>query len=142
MAKYFLAKTDPDTYSISDFQKEKETFWDGVRNYTAIIAIKSWQIGDYVFIYHSQGENAIVGLSKVMTKPVPDPNDAKQISWYAKLKLIEVYPKDKWVTLKEIKGSGLFQDFQLVKNSRLSTMPCPENFVNWLAAKGLNVGDE
>lgn len=141
MAKYFLAKTDPQTYSIEDFIEEKETFWDGIRNYTAINAIKSWEIGDYVFIYHSQGENCIVGLAEVISEPEPDLNDIKKISWYARLKLVKVYGKDQKITLKQIKETHLFEDFQLVKNSRLSTMPCPEKFVNWLASKGLFVGE-
>ena len=29
--QYFLAKTDPETYSIEQFEREHETVWDGVR---------------------------------------------------------------------------------------------------------------
>ena len=29
---YFLAKTDPETYSIDQFEKDKKTVWDGVKN--------------------------------------------------------------------------------------------------------------
>jgi hypothetical protein len=35
-------------------------------------------------------------------------------------------------TLKDVKDSGLFASFDLVRNSRLSTMPCPADFVDWL----------
>jgi hypothetical protein len=34
--------------------------------------------------------------------------------------------------LRTIKECGLFAEFDLVRNSRLSTMPCPPDFVEWL----------
>ncbi|HEY6390677.1 MAG TPA: EVE domain-containing protein, partial [Bryobacteraceae bacterium] len=36
------------------------------------------------------------------------------------------------VTLAEIKQSGLFGDWALVRQSRLSTMAAPEKFVEWM----------
>jgi hypothetical protein len=29
---YFLAKTDPETYSIDNLERDRKTVWDGVRN--------------------------------------------------------------------------------------------------------------
>ncbi len=49
---YFLAKTDPETYSIDDFEREKRTAWDGVTNAQAVRAIRDMRPGDRVFIYH------------------------------------------------------------------------------------------
>ncbi len=131
---YFLAKTDPDTYSIADLQKEKITTWDGVHSYAAIAAIKQWQVGDQVLIYHSQGEARIVGLAEVLTLPHENKNDPRP-SWVADLKFLKEFPENKKISLKEIKESGLFADFALVRQSRLSTMKCPENFISWLAKK-------
>ena len=37
---YFLAKTDPDTYSLDDLERDGTTEWDGVRNPAAVNAIK------------------------------------------------------------------------------------------------------
>jgi predicted RNA-binding protein with PUA-like domain len=139
MPNYFLAKTDPDTYSIYDFEKEGVTNWDGVRNYTAIAAIKSWKVGDKVFIYHSQGENCIIGISEVVTEPVKDLQDERGISWYAKLQHIQTYTPENRVTLKQVKESGLFADFALVRQGRLSTMACPPDFVDWLESNGVDV---
>ena len=78
---YFLAKTDPESYSIDDLERDGTTEWDGVRNPTAINAIKQMRPGDKVFIYHSQGETAIVGLAEVVSEPRADANDAT--SWVA-----------------------------------------------------------
>lgn len=41
--KYYLAKTDPETYSIDDLEKDKETTWDGVTNPQAVIFLKQMQ---------------------------------------------------------------------------------------------------
>jgi predicted RNA-binding protein with PUA-like domain len=139
MPKYFLAKTDPETFSIDDFAKEKMTTWDGVHNYQAIAFIKQWQIGDLVYIYHSMGKAHIVGLAKVVTEPVKDLNDKRNISWVADLELIEVYPPEKQIGLKQIKASGLFDDWFLVKQSRLSVMNVPTEFVDWFEVNSSNI---
>jgi hypothetical protein len=39
------------------------------------------------------------------------------------------------VTLSEIKGTGLFGDWALVRQSRLSTMAAPGHFVDWMKSK-------
>ena len=52
---YFLAKTDPETYSIDNLEREKRTAWDGVTNAQAVRAIREMRPGDLVFIYHSGG---------------------------------------------------------------------------------------
>jgi predicted RNA-binding protein with PUA-like domain len=135
MQRYFLAKSDPETYSLEDFKNEGETNWDGVHNYAALLVIKSWQPGDLVLIYHSQGENAIVGISEVISDPVKDDKDPRGISWYARLRFIREFDVDKKVTLREIKATGLFLDFGLVRQSRLSTMACPVEFIEWLKLK-------
>ncbi len=136
--QYYLAKTDPDTYSIDDFEKDGVTIWDGVHNYAALLAIKAWHIGDRVLIYHSQGETTIAGISEVIGEPYKDPHDARGISWVAKLKFIKKFSPDSRVTLKDIKTSGLFADFALVKQGRLSTMSCPKTFIDWLHKHGVN----
>ncbi|HEX6895928.1 MAG TPA: EVE domain-containing protein, partial [Bryobacteraceae bacterium] len=62
--KYFLAKTDPETYPIDQLEKEKKTVWDGVNNPQAVRAIRDMRPGDKVFIYHSGGQSAVVGLAR------------------------------------------------------------------------------
>ena len=126
--QYYLAKTDPQTYSFEDLARDKSTVWDGVKNAQALQAIRAMRPGDRVFIYHSQGESAIVALAKVKSAPRPDPVSEK--SWVVELQFVcKIGPP---VTLSEIKGSGLFNDWLLVRNSRLSTMSAPESFVDWM----------
>jgi predicted RNA-binding protein with PUA-like domain len=129
--KYFLAKTDPETYSIDKLEKEKRTVWDGVNNPQAVRAIREMRPGDKVFIYHSGGHSAVVGLAKVVLEGRPDPKNPK--SAVADFEFIgRIEPP---VTLAEIKQSQLFDDWALVRQGRLSTMPAPEEFVEWMRTK-------
>jgi predicted RNA-binding protein with PUA-like domain len=137
--RYYLAKTEPSTYSIDDLITEDIAWWDGVHNYAALLVIKSWEIGDKVLIYHSVTQTAIVGLAEVVSLPIKDEEDPRGISWKAKLKFIRKFPPENLVTLKQVKDSGLFTDFALVRQSRLSTMLCPDTFITWLQKKGLDV---
>jgi predicted RNA-binding protein with PUA-like domain len=129
---YFLAKTDPETYSIDDLETDGTTEWDGVRNPAAVGYIKTMKPGDEVIIYHSQADKAVVGLAKVVSEPRPDPNDDR--SWVADFQFLEHAKKR--VTLKEIKESHKFDDWALVRMGRLSTMPAPDTFWDWLKAQG------
>lgn len=128
---YFLAKTDHDTYSIDDLEREHKTTWDGVTNPQAVRAIQEMRPGDKVFIYHSGGASAIVGLAIVQSGPRPDPRNAKS----AVVDLEFLCRIDPPVTLKEIKESKQFEDWALVRQGRLSTMAAPEKFVEWMRAQ-------
>jgi len=128
---YFLAKTDPKTYSIDDLERDKTTVWDGVRSAAALLAIRAMHPEDEVLIYHSQGEAAIVGLARVVSEPRPDPNDPK--SWVVDLTFVRRFSQP--ITLHEIKESHLFDDWALVRQGRLSTMSVPENVLAWLEEK-------
>jgi predicted RNA-binding protein with PUA-like domain len=129
--RYFLAKTDPETYSIDQLEKEKRTAWDGVNNPQAVRAIRDMRPGDKVFIYHSGGNSAVVGLARVASEPRDDPKNPKSaVADFEFLGRI-----DPPVTLAEIKQSKLFDDWALVRQGRLSTMAAPEEFVAWMRKK-------
>ena len=126
--RYFLAKTDPETYSVEHLEREKQTVWDGVRNPQALRAIRDMKAGDRVFIYHSMGDAAVVGLADVVGDGRADPKDAKlAVADFRFRGMI-----DPPVTLREIKESGEFSEWALVRQSRLSTMAAPPEFVQWI----------
>ncbi|GLV56208.1 ubiquinol-cytochrome c reductase [Dictyobacter sp. S3.2.2.5] len=124
---YFLAKTDPETYSIERFASEKETVWDGVRNAQAVRVIQAMNTGDKVLIYHSKSDAAIVGLARVTSDPRPAVDDAR--SWVVDMAFVRQFQQP--VTLKTIKETHLFDDWSLIRQSRLSTMAVPDMFVAW-----------
>lgn len=136
LMNYFLAKTDPDTYSIEDLAAEKVTVWNGVRNPAAVKALKTMKKGDKVLIYHSQGEAAIRGLATVTKQIGPDPKDSK--SWLVELKFVKAF-KEPYITLQQIKAQKKFVDLALVRQGRLSTMELPKDFIAWLKSKKLAV---
>ena len=125
---YFLAKTDPETYSIDDLEREKRTAWDGVTNAQAVRAIREMRPGDRVFIYHSGGASSVVGMSVVRSLPRDDPKNPKS----AVVDLEFAERLDPPATLADIKQSGKFGDWALVRQGRLSTMAAPEKFVAWM----------
>lgn len=126
--KYFLAKTDPETYNFDQLEREGQTVWDGVRNPQALRAIRDMKTGDRVFIYHSMGAAAIVGVADVVGDGRDDPKNPKLAVADFRF-LCRVEPP---VTLREIKESGEFDDWSLVRQSRLSTMTVPDKFVTWM----------
>lgn len=125
---YFLAKTDPETYSIDDFEREQLTAWDGVSNAQAVRAIREMRPGDLVFIYHSGGVSSVVGMGVVRSQPRDDSKNPKS----AVVDLEFAGRLEPPVTLAEIKQSGKFNDWALVRQGRLSTMAAPEKFVAWM----------
>jgi predicted RNA-binding protein with PUA-like domain len=125
---YFLAKTDPETYSIVDLERDGQTVWDGVTNAQAVRAIREMRPGDRVFIYHSGGLSSIVGLALVKSEPRDDPKNAKS----AVVDLEFLARLEPPVTLAEIKQSRKFAEWALVRQGRLSTMAAPQSFVDWV----------
>jgi len=125
---YFLAKTDPDTYSIDDLEREHKTAWDGVTNPQAVRAIREMQPGDHVFVYHSGGVSGVVGMATVRSAARPDPKNLKS----AVVDLEYSGRLDPPTTLAEIKQSKKFDDWALVRQGRLSTMAAPDKFVEWM----------
>ena len=128
---YFLAKTDPETYSVEDLEREKRTVWDGVTNPQAVKTIREMRPGDRVFVYHSGGGSSVVGLAKVLSEGRPDPKNPKS----AVVDLEFAGCLEPPTTLAEIKQSQKFNDWALVRQGRLSTMPAPETFVAWMRAR-------
>lgn len=128
---YFLAKTEPGTYSIDDLERDKKTTWDGVTNPQAVRAIREMKAGDKVFIYHTGGISSIVGLATVRGEPRPDPKNARS----AVVDLEFAGKIEPPATLAEIKETKKFDDWALVRQGRLSTMAAPAKFVEWMRAR-------
>lgn len=122
MAKqYWLMKSEPDVYSYDDLVAEGEGTWDGVRNHTAAINLKTMQVGDEAFFYHSNIGLEVVAIMTVSREHFIDPTDEK-----ARFVAVKVKPARKIanpVTLKAIKANPKLADMQLVRQSRLSVAP-------------------
>ena len=115
---YWLIKSEPSAYSWEQFLKDKETFWNGVRNYAARNNLKAMKKGDLAFFYHSNEGLCIVGIAKVVKEHSPD-KTAKEGEWYG-VDFAPYKTLKKPVTLAEIKKEPLLKNLELVRLSRLS----------------------
>jgi predicted RNA-binding protein with PUA-like domain len=96
---YWLMKSEPDVYSISDLQRQGFTIWDGVRNYQARNFLKSMNVGDRAFFYHSNtNPPGIVGLMEIVETMVVDPSQFEVDGEYYDPKSTPDAPR--WHTVK------------------------------------------
>jgi len=122
---YWLVKSEPFTYSWDQFVMDKETFWDGVRNYAARIHLKNMKKGDMVLFYHSNEGLEIVGTAKVIKEHYQDPTTGDE-AWVA-VDLKAEKKLKKPLTLSQIKTDKRLSEMALIKISRLSVGPVTEN---------------
>jgi predicted RNA-binding protein with PUA-like domain len=120
---YWLAKSEPSTYSWDQLVKDKQTTWDGVRNYAARLHLRAMKKGDEVLFYHSNEGTAIVGIAKVAKSAYQDPTteddwSAVDLKPFRKLK--------KPVTLAQVKADKRLANMALVRLGRLSVQPVTE----------------
>ena len=115
----WLVKEEPENYDFDRFVADGTTVWSGVRNPVAQKNLRTMKKGDRVFFYHTGKEKAVIGTARVTVEAYPDPRDSKLV-------VVELAPDKKLkrpVTLAEIKASGRFDDWALVRIPRLSVMP-------------------
>jgi predicted RNA-binding protein with PUA-like domain len=73
MSRYWLFKSEPDTYSFEQLRKDRTTPWSGVRNYQARNNMMEMQLGDLGLFYHSScAEPGAVGICRVSKTAFPD----------------------------------------------------------------------
>ncbi len=117
----WLVKTEPEEYSFARLCAEKSGVWDGVTNPAAQKNLRAMQVGEKVFVYHTGGEKAVVGVAKVAGAARIDPKYPN-----GKLVVVDLEPVAalaRPVTLAEIKALPLFADSPLVRQGRLSVVP-------------------
>ena len=122
---YWLVKSEPFKYSWDQFEKDKQTFWDGVRNYAARIHLKAMKKGEEVLFYHSNEGLAIVGIAKVAKEHYPDPTTEDE-AWVA----VDLKPYKKLkkpVTLEQVKADKRLANMALVRLGRLSVQPVTDD---------------
>jgi len=118
---YFLVKSEPFKYSWEQLLKDKQTFWDGVRNYQARNNLMAMKNGDLVLFYHSNEGKEVVGIAKVVKEHYQDPTTPDERWVVVDLAPMETFKKP--VTLEVIKSDPLLQNMGLVRQGRLSVMP-------------------
>ncbi|MCX6170031.1 MAG: EVE domain-containing protein [Ignavibacteriales bacterium] len=149
--KYWLIKSESETFSIDDLAKNKTTYWDGVRNYQARNFIRDeMKAGDKVIFYHSSTEiPAAVGICEVVKEAYPDFTafDPKDVHYDPKSKkdspawfMVDIKFVKKFsnpVSIAEIKANKKLQKMNLIQQgNRLSVMPVTKEEFEEIARMG------
>ena len=115
---YWLIKSEPFKYSWDQFVADKQTFWDGVRNYAARNNLRAMKKGDLALFYHSNEGVEVVGIAKVVRESYQDPT-TEDAAWV----VVDFKPLKKLrkpVSLQTIKADSRLAQMDLVRLGRLS----------------------
>lgn len=140
--RYWLMKSEPESYSIDDLKRDGKTGWDGVRNYQARNFMRDqMQVGDPVLFYHSNAEPpGVAGIAQVCKKAYPDssafdPKDShydpkstpeKPVWMRVDIKFVEKFPR--LVSLRELRDHPKLHSLLVLKRAqRLSVQPVEKN---------------
>lgn len=151
--RHWLFKSEPETYSFADLiaERERVTFWDGVRNYQARNLLRdAILVGSKGFFYHSRiSPPAIVGVVEVVGAGRPDPTQFDPGSKYFDPKSKVEAPR--WfgvdlravgrlrrpVSLPELKAAPELAGIMVAqKGSRLSVQPVSAAHFDWIQQQG------
>jgi predicted RNA-binding protein with PUA-like domain len=131
---HWLIKSEPVKYSWDKFVEDKQTFWDGVRNYQARNNLKAMKKGEEVFFYHSNEGLEIVGIAKVVKEAYQDPT-TEDPNWVV-VDFKPVKKLKKPVTLATIKADPRLEKIALIRLSRLSVCPITDEEWNIILELG------
>jgi predicted RNA-binding protein with PUA-like domain len=118
---YYLIKTDPSEYSLSDLKREKKTVWDGVTNPLAQQHLSKMKKGDWAFFYHTGRERQIVGIVEITAPPFHDPRhpDDKSVV----VEIAHRFELKHPVPLIALRADSRFEKHPLLTNTNLPVMP-------------------
>jgi predicted RNA-binding protein with PUA-like domain len=141
MKRYWLMKTEPETFSIDDLRRKKRAPWDGVRNFQARNFMKNdMRVGDEILFYHSSVEPpGVVGLARVCREAHPDGTSwdkgsdyfdprstpRKPLWFMVDVEFVEKFPR--MITLDELRSDPRFEGMLVIRRGmRLSVQPVDE----------------
>jgi predicted RNA-binding protein with PUA-like domain len=139
MPKYWLMKTEPETFSIDDLARVNIEPWTGVRSVFARFHMRNMSVDDEVLFYHSSCEPpGVAGLARVVRTKVVDETQFDPQSPYFDEKATREKPI--WdcvdvafveklpylVSLPHIKADPELQNMVLLRIGRLSVQPVEE----------------
>jgi len=121
MPRYWLMKSEPDSYGWDDLVAEGEGTWDGVKNAQASNNMKAMKKGDQVFFYHSRTGLDVVGIMEVSEEHSPDVTTDPERWVVVKVKPVRKLARP--VTLKAMKQNPALKDLAIIRQTRLSVAP-------------------
>ena len=131
---YWMAKSEPETYSWDDLVRDGKTDWTGVRNFQARNNLRQMKTGDQVLFYHSGKDKAVVGIAEVIKAAYADPT-ADDPQWVA-VDLKPVKPFATPVLLAAIRYDKRLSALPLIRQSQLSVMPLTKDEFDAILSMG------
>ena len=133
MSSRWLVKSEPETYSFADLERDGGTIWDGVRNNAAALHLKAMKVGDEVLFYHSGEGKAVVGVARVTREAFPDASDPA--GRFVAVELAPVRSLARPVSLAQMKAEPALAGMVMLRQSRLSVSPV--SHAEWAAILAL-----
>ena len=143
---HWLFKSEAEVYGYPQLQRDRRTFWSGVRNYQARNLLRdAIKVGDGVLFYHSNSDpTAIVGIAKVVKSGYPDPtqfdpsspyhdpdSDPNEPRWFC-VDIAPVLALPAPITREQLKEDPALADMMVLRRgARLSVQPVTP--VEWRA---------
>ncbi len=152
MISYWLMKSEPSSYSIDDLKSDKNTYWNGVRNFQARNFMRdTMRVGDQVLFYHSSAEPpGVAGVAQVSRAGYPDftawdkkdshydPKSKQENPlWYmVDIAFVEKFPR--LIPLETLKANEkLLKGMPVLKKGmRLSVQPVEKKHFEWVRRCG------
>ena len=120
--RYWLLKSEPESYGWDDLVRDGKTEWDGVRNRAAAAHLREMTVGDRALFYHSGKQKAAVGVMAVVRAAKVHGGEDGWVSVAVK----PIEPLAAPVTLAAMKAEPKLADMATLRQSRLSVSPVRE----------------
>ncbi len=122
---YWLIKFAPFRFSWNDCLKNGKFEIYSVRNFQARNNLKAMKAGDLVLYYHSQEEQRVMGVMKVIAEAHPDPTTTDKQWISVTFEPVETFIHP--VLLSEIKSIRTLSGIGLIRQPRLAVMALKES---------------
>jgi len=147
--KYWLMKTEPETFSITDLERVRIEPWTGVRSFFARAHMRAMSVGDSVLFYHSNAKpSGVAGLAKIVRTNVVDETQFDPASKYFDEKATRETPIwdcvdveyvstiPHFVALDRLRADPELAEMVVLKPGRLSVQPVTEAEYNRVVELG------
>jgi len=151
MAKrYWLMKSEPDTFSIDDLARVKVEPWTGVRSFFARQQLRAMSVGDEALFHHSNARPpGVAGIAKIVRTGVIDETQFDPESEYydpkatreqpiwdcVDVRFVEKFPH--FVDMDRLRADPPLADMMVLRRGmRLSVQPVTEEEFRRVVALG------
>lgn len=111
-------KNEVTSYCIDDLVRDRQTCWEGVRNYQARNYMRQMQVGDLAFFYHSNADpSGVAGVMRICRAAYPDATQADPNSKYFEPRATPERPVWDRVDVELVERSPRFVPLECLRNT-------------------------